>query len=277
MAERLVKSSPSPRKELSRNSLFESAAPRLCAVALLVLCALELKAAAPENRYDVFSRVIAPFTKVLSPDSSSAGNSLKLNCIARLAPGAAWLSALGYNGSAPVEITLQSPDKLLVRIHLGETTLTLCRHGHELWIAPSELTQNLAQQLHINLNRPGGDPLPPLQLPFSQTQLMLLPALFKVTDATAEPGQRLLEVEPLPELAKNMPVFNARLHIANSSLSRMELSAGAFSLDCQITQLEFPKTLPASIWQAPEASLSISPAVLKMLLEALISEGHPPH
>ena len=275
MFQRLVKSSPiasASRQAVLFEAIARPAAGNFslgCYVLLLLAFFGSAGSAAAENPYDLFARTIAPFTKVLSSDASNRGASLSLVCTVLRDNASSGSAGSPLPGQPPspvaIEAIIQNPDKLLLRIPFETGTLTLCRNGQQLWGAPGDLVQRLAQQFSLNLNAPGQELLPPLQLPFNEKQLVLLPAFFKVADAGVRAELRVLDVTLMPELAKNIPPFRARLW-TGKILSRVELTIAGQNFSCRIERLDFSQALPETTWQHPETAVSISPSALQELI-----------
>lgn len=231
-------------------------------------------AQALENRYDLFAQTLAPITKVLAAGKQSVGRALSAEFSVVLSgPGkenvAGLLSAFLPGGSVQVQVFVQNPDKLLVRIPLGTTTLTLCRNGQEIWATPKELVESWAATTGLDLNASPKKqaPLGPLRLPFQDAQLVFLPALFQINDLGEEKGMRLLEVALIPEVARGQAQQPVRLWISSDHKpARLQFQSGSWKADLNIQKLESPEALVPEIWQAPAEALRLSPTQFRHIL-----------
>src|SRR4051812_12651244 len=84
----------------------------------------------PENPYDVLGMTIAPFAALFAREGAT-NRSLELD--ARLVEA----SKLPHEFvGQTLHVAVEAPDKLLVRAPVLGETVTLCRHGQELWATP---------------------------------------------------------------------------------------------------------------------------------------------
>jgi len=156
----------------------------------------------------------------------------------------------------PLELSLQPPDRFLVRAPWNGTPMALCRAGNAFWFAPgsrfSELTSLPAPEPKEKDDRP----LAPILLPFPPEQLSFLPILFVVDEAPPVDGQRVLKVRLMDQLAQRLHVdhWDALLFLDESDpqaprLTRVELSRPGWKLAARVEAIDLARSLPASTWE----------------------------
>ena len=245
---------------------------------LLLLLMLQLRPArAEENRYDVLAKVLNPLLAPFERESRNPNRSLD-----------AQLSLIAMTDVPPqfigtkIHLAVQNPDKIYLHGPLLGEQLTICRNEKEIWVYPRTKAEPLLRQL-------GGDSPPSkqkfklgdLELPFSQSELILLPALFQVKEYAEEQFNgvscRILEVNLLPEIGHSLGVgdWKARLWVGpDFRLGKLEiLKSQGWHLVVGVEKLEFSKALPKSIWQpSPEEAsdvMRLKAYQIKPLIDAI--------
>lgn len=233
---------------------------------------------AAENRYDLFAKTIAPITRVLASGSTSVGNALSTEFV--LSGDGQEQVLLGRilanrdaKAQTSVELLVENPDKLLVRLHLGETTLVFCRNGQQIWATPKGLLETLAASCGVDLQAlPSGknkQPLGRLQLPFSQQQLVFLPALFKVDDLGEQIGARLLEVELVPEVARGLKLQQQKFRLwvsPDHKPVRLQMPGQSWTAD--LKRFESLEKQPEQTWEAPPDAVRLSAPQFRQILSS---------
>ena len=222
---------------------------------------------ARENPYDVFGKALAPFVKLLAAPAKPAGGMLDAEFAVENVP------------DKKIALTLQCPDKLILRVSIPGEQITLCRDAQEIWAFPGGKLTALIARGHL----PAADSafrLAPFALPVPEKQLVFLPALFQVSDAGdetlgSEPC-RVLDVALLPELARSLQAqdWTARIWIdAKYQPVKIRFSHQQLSVAVVVKKLSYPPALPAGTWQPQpdEASdiLRLTSPQFKQLLDAL--------
>jgi hypothetical protein len=244
------------------------------------LLAAALLATAParaeEHRYDVVSKLLAPFIGVLASDSKSPERALTLTAHLERLTGAPPELA-----GTVAELALQYPDR--VRVHgpiLGED-LTVGRSGQRVWAAPGAKVQALLDLAIAQKKLPKADPaaqLGPLQLPLPAKQLVFLPALLVVKDAGVESvdGEscRVLDLALMPELEKSLrdKGWAARVWVrADYRPARLVLTRPGWELAVKFDRVEFAPRLPEATWTPPaDDVLTLDAPRFRQLLQAIV-------
>jgi len=233
-------------------------------------------ARAEEHRYDVVSKLLAPFTSVLAKTTKSPNRALLLTGrIERLTGAPAELAGAG------AELALQFPDRLRLRAPVLGEELTICRDGQQVWVTPGARVQTLldlatAQKKLGKVDRDAR--LAPLQLPLPEKQLVFLPALLVVKDAGSEPvdGEtcRVLDLALMPELEKSLKDkgWAARVWVrADYRPARLVLKRPGWELAVRFDRVEFSPRLPAETWTPPaEDVLTVDAPRFRQLIEASV-------
>jgi hypothetical protein len=240
---------------------------------LLALALIALPAAARENSYDIFGKVLRPFANLFVASPGTAKRAVTADLSIEQATNLPSEAA-----GEVISIRLQNPDKVyLSGVVLGQAVV-VCRDGQQLWAYPGTKISALIG----NPDLPPADPdfkIAPFQLPVSSKQLVFLPALFQVRDAGDETVEgvecRVLDVVLMPELARSLKVSDwaARLWVRpDYTPARVEVLNEKWHAVIGIKKLVYAPSLPPEMWQpSPEQSqdlLQLTPARFKQLIDA---------
>lgn len=213
-----------------------------------------------ENRYDVLSRMVTPLAGVLLGGKQTSDRALTLKAtvgqvagrLPQIIQGATFTAQIEYPGRIRVEAPL-----------LGET-VTVCRNGNQVWAVPGSKIQFLLEQFHHKPRlSPKGNP--PLQMPFSAQQAVLLPALFQL-----ERGKEVAEINGvpcrviagglMPDIAKAVKAedFSSKLWICSDyTPRRIDIHRSDFAMSFLIEKFSYSPALPVSTWQPPEGATDV--------------------
>ena len=248
-------------------------------ILFVALFALGPAARAEENRYDVLGKVLMPFANVFAQDTKNPNRAMLLTARLELMTG---LPPALVGSRA--ELALQYPDKLRLRAPVLGEDVTICRRGQEVWAYPGTKVAALLAAANKDKSLPKADPnarLAPFALPIPEKQLALLPALFQVKDAGAEPLDgapcRVLDLFLLPELAKALQEkdWAARVWVrGDGKPARLSVARAGWQIAVRFERVEFSKTLPPETWEptAEQAAdvLKLDAARYAQLLGALV-------
>ncbi|HWL54960.1 MAG TPA: hypothetical protein VNQ90_21130 [Chthoniobacteraceae bacterium] len=219
------------------------------AAALLFSAAPSLRAE-PLNRYDALGRTLMPLVSIFAPGQQNRALSFRLvvESMTGLPPA--------LEGT-PLELSLQPPDRFLLRAPWGGTPMALCRNGNAFWVTPGSRFSELTS-LPPPKTAPEKDerPLAPILLPIPAEQLAFLPVLFVVEEAPRVDGQRVLKVRLMDQLAQKLRVdqWDAFLFLDESDpqaprLTRVELSRPGWKLAARVEAIDLAPSLPPSTWE----------------------------
>ena len=226
--------------------------------------------ASTKNPYDLLGRVLIPIASVFCPqlpkNAMKYPRALTVTLVLDSMTGVP--AALA---GTRLEIVLQPPSHVLLRIPIAGQNVTICRDDQEVWIEPRIAAAVLPGQ---PLNLPALSVKPasvssttgkrhagaigPIFLPFPPQQLAFLPVLFKVKEAQSVEGARVLDARLMPELARHLGVeeWAARLFVrpaadakSRPQLSAVEIARPGWHLTLRVEHLEYPGELPAATWQ----------------------------
>jgi hypothetical protein len=229
---------------------------------------------ADENRYDVLSKLLMPFISVLAKTTKNPNRAMMLAAHVERLTG---LPPELQNAHA--EVSLEFPDRLVVRGPILGENLALCRNGQQVWATPGEKVQALLDAATAGKKLPQADaaPLEPLQLPLPEKQLVFLPALFVVKDAGVEEVEgaecRVLDVTLMQDLEKSLKdKWAARVWVgADYKPSRLLLTRAGWELAIKFEKVVFAPKLAASTWQPPaEDVLQLDAARFRQLVRAIV-------
>lgn len=213
-----------------------------------------------ENRYDVLSRTINPLAGVLLGGKQVSNRALTLKAtvgqvagrLPRIIQGATITAQIEYPGRIRLEAPL-----------LGET-VTVCRNGNQVWAVPGSKIQFLLDQFR-HKPRPNPKGNPPLQLPFTAQQAVLLPALFQL-----ERGNEVAEINGvpcrviagglMPDIAKATKAedFTSKLWICSDyTPRRIDIHRSDFAMSFLIEDFSYAPALPAFTWQPPAGATDV--------------------
>jgi len=250
-------------------------APKVLSFLLLPIL-LSAPARGEENRYDVLARVLDPLLAPFTQQTPNPNRSLD-----------AELSLIALTGVPPefigtkVHLAVQHPNKIYLNGPLLGQQLTLCRDDKDIWIYPGGKAEALLQQLGAENRDPKKKvKLGDLELPFTQAQMMFLPALFQVKEYAEEQVNgvtcRILELNLPPEIAHSLGVENwsARLWVGPGyRVAKLEVLKPGWHVVVGVDKLLFAPTLADSTWKPTPEQLSevkhLKSSQLSVLLEAL--------
>ncbi len=230
---------------------FPPLRPVLATVAAaLLVAATPLLRAEPLNRYDALGRTLMPLVSVFTPGAPNQALSFRLvvESMTGLPPALA---------GTPLELSMQPPDRLLLRGPWAGTPMAVCRVGSSIWVTPGSQFSALASLLPPQVDEEKKtQPLPPIALPFPPQQLAFLPILFVVDEAPRAEGRRVLKVRLMDQLAKKLRVdhWDALLFLDESDpqaprLAKIELSRPGWQLTARVEAIDLAGSLPASTWE----------------------------
>jgi hypothetical protein len=230
---------------------------------------------AAENPYDVFGKTIAPFVALFSKEAANRALTADLHIVdaTKLHPALA--------GQA-VHLSMESPDKLLLRAPVLGRDIIVCRNDQDIWAAPGSAIEAILSEVEL--------PPPPkkyklgkFELPIPEKQLVFLPALFKVTDEGMDTFDaqscRVLRVTLMPELARSLGVkqWLARIWIrVDYKPARLEIEGPEGTAVLAFDKLEFSRSFPAETWKpAPDQTdvTHLKPVRYKQLLDAVMQNA----
>lgn len=234
---------------------------------------------AEENRYDLLSRMLLPFLNIAVKTTSNPNRALQLTAsleqLTNVPP-----ALIG----SKAELALEYPDKVRLRGPILGEDITICRHGQDVWAYPASKLQPLLEAAAKAKKLPKLDPkarFEPFALPIPEKQLVLLPALFQVTDVGTEPlgGEpcRVLDLFLTPELVKSLKSSRWAARVwarSDGRPARLSVAKPGWNLVVRFQQVEFSPALPENTWQpTPEQAadlLTLDAPHYQQLLEALV-------
>jgi len=149
-----------------------------------------------------------------------------------------------------VEVLVQPPDSFLVRVRTEGESWALGRVGQDIWFAPGSRLTGVVPLPDKPKKKEQG--IAPMVLPFTSTQLALLPALFTVKEGAPSEAGRVLHVRLMPELARSLGVeeWSARLLLRREDgrLAALELAGPEWRLRVKVARLEVVRSLPPESW-----------------------------
>ena len=250
-----------------------------------------------KNPYDLLGHVLAPIAAVFCPASPKAAvnqpRALTATLVLDSMTGAPDLLA-----GTRLEIVVQPPNRILLRVPLAGQSVTVCRDDQEVWIEPRIAAVALPGQ-PLNPAIPGADPvsanpkkgkrrsgaIAPMVLPFPPQQLAFLPVLFSVKEAPEVEGMRLLDTRLMSELARHLRVeeWSARLFVrpaadgqSRPQLAAIELARPGWHLTVRVESLEYSGELPETTWKpATPDALRLSGSQAKQWIEGIVRQINP--
>jgi hypothetical protein len=252
---------------------------------LSITGALALSAAgacAAENAYDVLGKVLKPIITIFLEETNNSARALAADMtlleMTKLPPQ--------FKGSK-VALTIENPDKLILRGPVLGEPVTLCRNGQEIWGFPGTKLQSMIDQLGELPKRKKKFKLERFSLPFPEQQLVFLPILFQVRDEGEQDlngiSCRVLDVGLMPQLAKSLEVegWMARAWIrADYTIAKLQVGHPGWQIIVGMDRVQFRESFPTETWQpnAAEASdvLKLDPPQFKQILDAATAKGKLP-
>ncbi|MEK0446977.1 MAG: hypothetical protein RLZZ399_2298 [Verrucomicrobiota bacterium] len=225
--------------------------------------------AAPSPEQDAQSAIL-PFLDALASPPSGSARAFQITGRVEALAGHSFGTDF-----PPFDLSVEAPGRMRVQFPHGQNSVTACRNGQKLWASPAATVRELlARQPQGSQNLT----LPPIQLPFSGTQLALFPALLQV-DAKGEAPFggvpcRVIDVRLLPQLARLLPSdldgWAMRLWInPQNRPARVGIQRPGASAVLQIESIRFAANLPAETWQPPADAMEVPPSKLAFLFESL--------
>ena len=207
-----------------------------------------------ENRYDVLSKMITPLAGVLLGGKQTSNRALTLHATVGQVAGRLPQIIQGATITAQIEY----PGRIRLEAPLMGETVTVCRNGNQVWAIPGSKIQFLLDQFS-HKPRPNQKGNPPLQLPFTSQQAVLLPALFQL-----ERGNEVAEINGvpcrviagglMPDIAKATKAedFSSKLWICSDyTPRRIDIHRSDFAMSFLIENFTYTPAFPASMWQPP--------------------------
>ncbi len=200
-----------------------------------------------------------PFLDLLATPPSGEARACRLSCR---------VESLGEVHFAPenspsLEVALQPPGRLLLKLRNGASEFTACRDGKKAWVASSAPLEELFQGQASSK----GKEFSPLQLPFSGKQLGMLPLLLEVQDKGSSSLEgascKVLDVRLRPEIGGLLPPeaggWSVRLWLdAQSKPLRAGVRFPKNSVVLRVDKLDFSKDLPQSLWSPLSGAKQVS-------------------
>ncbi len=207
-----------------------------------------------ESKYEVLSKTLAPYVSVFAKQSQSGNRAITLRLRLEQMTG---LPAELVGTEATVQV--QYPDRLRLHGPVFGETLTICRNGQDIWVAPGSRLTALLESAVAKKKLPPLDPkyrLGPIRIPVSDKQLVFFPALFQIEDlgmiASGNAKNRVLDVKIMPELAKALSLegWIARMYIGEDHrLTRLALVKQGFEAVLVLEEAKLEPSLPDATWQ----------------------------
>lgn len=242
--------------------------------AFLLSLVLAPARAAEENRYDLLAKVINPLMAPFARQTPNPNRSLEAD-----------LSLIAMTGVPPeflgtkIHLAVQHPDKIYLQAPILGQQLALCRNEKDIWIYPGAKADALLSQFAADTPKKKVR-LGNLELPFTQAQLVFLPALFQVKEYQGEVVNgvtcRILELNLIPEIAQSLGVeqWLARFWVGpDYKIAKLEVLKPGWHIVVGVDKLAFSPSLPGATFQptpeqAPETT-HLKAAQLLALLEAI--------
>jgi hypothetical protein len=213
-----------------------------------------------ENRYDVLSRMITPLAGVLLGGKQTPNRALTLKATVGQVAGRLPQIIQGATITAQIEY----PGRIRLEAPLLGETVTVCRNGNQVWAIPGSKIQFLLDQFR-HKPRPNLKGNPPLQLPFTAQQAVLLPALFQL-----ERGNEVAEINGvpcrviagglMPDVAKAAKAedFSSKIWICSDyTPRRIDIRRSDFAMSFLIENFTYSPAFSASTWQPPAAATDV--------------------
>ena len=251
---------------------------RTLVLVLLLVAGTGALRAAVEHRHDAFAKTVQPFLNIFAKERKSEDRAFTLKFRIEKSTDLP-AEMLGQQA----EMAVQVPDKLRLRGPLFGEIFTLVRDGEKIWISPGSKARALLNAATTGKELPPPDKkakLTEFELPFSEKNLVFLPALFAVKDLGFEPLDgvecRVEDITLMPELADQVKTdgWIARLWITpDHKPARVTVARKGWNIVARIDAVQFAKQLPADTWKpAPEEQadlLELNPQEYDRFLSAL--------
>lgn len=240
------------------------------ALAFVLVLTAPLRAA--ENPYDVFGKTMAPFVALFSKEATNRAMTAELRIVdaAKVHPALAGQTA---------HLSVESPDKLLLRAPVLGREITVCRNEQDIWAVPGSAVEAMLDQVELP-KPPKKYKLKKFELPIPEKQLIFLPVLFQVTDEgeAMVDGQRcrVLHAKLMSQLEVSLKVvgWTARIWVrADYKPAKLQLEGPKGGAVLAFDKLEFSPSLPAETWKpAPDQTdvTHLKPVRYKQLLDAVV-------
>jgi hypothetical protein len=238
-------------------------------------------APAAENAYDVLGKTLHPIVNLFVTETENPRRALQgdftLLRMTKLPPQ--------FAGSK-VSLSLEQPDKVIIRGPVLGEPVTLCRDGQEIWGFPGAHLQAMVNALGELPKRKKKFKLDEFELPFPEKNLVFLPVLFQVQDQGSQPVNevlcRILDVRLMPQLAHSLEVedWAARAWITpDYKLAKLQVARPGWEIVVSVERLVFLESLPKETWKPSEVEavdlLRLDAPQLKQVLDALKAKRKP--
>jgi hypothetical protein len=233
-------------------------------VGLLLVCGAFLRAAeAPKTKTpaEIFSAAILKLANIIEPPPGAAAQTFSAKL--KLAKAEGLPKDLA---GRTLDLSFQSPDRLLLRATIDGQKFSVGRIGQELWVHVPEKQFGVVgvPDLPRFLAEPDKkDPtkLGPIKLPLPKDQLALLPILLKVE---AKPSERIGGVPchvllgtPLPEAIEAFKIPKAQLQIGVRESDQLPMRISYFDGQGTDVQIDFEDPKLEAPW--PEEKWKLTP------------------
>jgi hypothetical protein len=237
--------------------------------------------AAAENAYDVLGRTLHPIVNLFVEETENPRRALQgeftLVRMTKLPPQ--------FAGSK-VALSLEHPDKIIIRGPVLGEPVTLCRDGQKIWASPGARIQAMINALGELPKRKKKFKLDEFELPFPEKNLVFLPVLFQVQDQGSQPTNgvscRILDVRLMPQLAESLEVedWAVRAWITpDYKLAKLQVARPGWETVVAVERLDFLERLPKETWKPTELEaadvLRLDAPQLKQVLDA-VKRGRKP-
>ena len=218
----------------------------LLALVGLLVCGQSARA---QNRYDILARLLQPYGALFYSKSSTKALQADVVLQETSTPAGSLLNR-------PLRVSLQIPDRLRVETMGAGDRIIFCRQGQRIWIYPAALADRLIAAAGPPPPKPPAA-IPDFRLPLRDNQIVLLAALFQVTnfqpvrDADNEPAWSL-EFHPATELLQDPGpppcTLTAIVRQKDYQLRQLSVQSPEWSGRLQVLSLRFLSALPRGTW-----------------------------
>jgi outer membrane lipoprotein-sorting protein len=211
----------------------------VAATMALLLCV----SVSAQNKYDVLAKTLQPYLLLFA--SKSTTRAAQIDVILREGSG-----ATGVLVNQPIRISFAIPDKLRVETLDPTRKIIFCRAGQKVWAYPKAFAEEL---LTIAGPPSAQTTIPDFQLPFNDTELALLPALFQVLRFEAGENAWTMDFRLVPELQESLGAeqwtASAVVKRKGYQIEELALRGSRLTGRVQVLGTRFVKTLPEELWR----------------------------
>lgn len=234
-------------------------------LSLHLLLSLSAPAAQPEQDAEA---CIMPFLDVLANPPSGGARAFQIRGRVESVAGIQFENEL-----PPFELSLQAPNRLKLQFPLGKTEVVVCRNDQQVWVSPSVELGPLFEKLppaRKDLR------LPPMQLPLSGQQILLLPALLQIVSKGESPFEgvncRVVDIRITPQLARlispDAEKTALRLWLSPQNKPvRLGIQSPGVSAVVRIDHLQFAANFPENLFAPNSAAMEVPVSRLQTMLE----------